>query len=390
MRKTTQYIFSIFHFCPIFFQLVATVKVYNWSDPNPDPINRVNKLKYNLTQEYNLGMIGAVLVGNMSFALYENLSDSSPWYGPTFPCDLFLMDLDGNWTDTDGNNCYDNHTSNSTTDLYPEIFIGRIDPYSINHPNRTQALIDYFDRNHLYRTNSLPRYNNSLIYIDNISYWDDYSEEWKGDMEFLYTNITLINNSYQNTNAQNYMNTIQQPYEFIWPFIHSNHTHHGFDWTLTSGTFVNYSQISNLNTKALFYNLYCCHAARFSDIDNIATHYLFSSNYTLAVFGCARSGAFVMNRYLYEPLNNGSTLGEAFRDWWFNDQYHSWGHGPDDMNQKGNCLLGDPLLRIREPTTNDGNGDDLPNQIDYLTLVIIICVIGAAVGVTLFLAFRKK
>jgi molybdate transport system permease protein len=25
MRKTTQYIFSIFHFCPIFFQLVATV-----------------------------------------------------------------------------------------------------------------------------------------------------------------------------------------------------------------------------------------------------------------------------------------------------------------------------------------------------------------------------
>lgn len=364
------------------------VSVYNWSDSSPDPFIKVNNLKNNLTQEYNLNNItGAVLVGSLPYAIYENASDPStdPYYGIRFPCDLFLMDLDGTWTDSNGNNHYDNHTSNSTTDLYPEIFIGRIDPSSINHPNQTQALIDYFHRNHLYRTNSLTRYNNSLMYIDN--YWESTSKEWKGDMEYLYTNITLINSSVETTDAQNYIDAIQQPYEFVWSFIHSNHIKHGFDWwSPPSDTYVNSTEIASLNTKALFYNLYCCYAARFNETDNLATHYLFSSNYTLAVFGCTRSGGFVMNRYLYEPLSNGKTLGESFRLWWYNNQYHSFGHGPNDMEQKGNCLLGDPLLQIREASTN-GGPDGTPN---LLHLIITLCIIFGVIAVVVIIAFKKR
>ncbi|MBD3226666.1 MAG: hypothetical protein GF329_00625 [Candidatus Lokiarchaeota archaeon] len=364
------------------------VSVYNWSDLAPDRIIRANNLKSNLTLEYNLNnIIGAVLIGQLPYAEYENLSDPYdhiPYCGYNFACDLFLMDLDGNWTDHNGDNFYDDHQPTSTGDLYPEIFIGRIDPYSINHPNQTQALIDYFNRNHLYRTGSLPRYNNSVMYIDNP--WESTSEEWKGDMEYLYDDITLINSSYEITDAQNYIDALQQNYEFIWSFIHSNHTHHGFDWTPSSGTFVNYSQIANLNTKALFYNLYCCYAAKFDAMDNLATHYLFSSNYTLAVFGCARSGGFVMNRYLYNPLSNGKTLGESFKLWWSNDQYHSHGHGPDDMNQKGNCLLGDPLLKIREPSENSGPS----GQPNFLHLLIALCIIFGIITVVVIISFKMS
>ncbi|MHA1728429.1 MAG: hypothetical protein ACTSWY_06820, partial [Promethearchaeota archaeon] len=265
------------------------VTIYNWSDPSPIMFFRAQNLKNHLNNSYNVnGTIGAVLIGNMPYVQYENAS--------TYVTDLYFMDLNGLWEENSGNNIFDNHT-NGGGDVHPEIFIGRINPYIINVPNCTKTLTDYFHRNHLYRTNKLTVYNSSLMYIDDT--WESYSNEWKGDMLYLYSNITLINNTVEETNATNYLKEIVKPYDFCHAFIHSNETQHFFEHhsNYLPSNYVTNTQINNTDNNALFYNLYCCYAANFTTMDNIASHYLFSSNFSLAIFGSTRTGGFQLNQY---------------------------------------------------------------------------------------------
>jgi hypothetical protein len=103
---------------------------------------------------------------------------------------------------------------------------------------------------------------------------------------------------------------------------------------------VNYTDILNLDTKALFYNLYACSAANFSYTNNLANQYLFSNN-TLVVVGSSKEGGMTMNSYFYTPLSQGKIFGEAMRLWYWNPL-----HGPSDTVSIGMTLLGDPLLMI--------------------------------------------
>jgi hypothetical protein len=314
------------------------VSIYSWGDI------MVLGLKNNLTLEYNSnGLVGAILIGNIPYGLYDG--NSIGYYYPSYPSDLYLMDLDGLWTDVGEDQDFDTH-ANGTGDMYPEIYIGRINPYTISTGNATDLLKQYFQRNHAYRNGGLPRFNNSLMWIDDD--WESYSHEWKSGMEYLYNNITLVNNSVENTDQTSLMNHLTSNYEFVHAFIHSDINLHYVKIPGPSYQNVYSNQIAALNTKALFYNLYCCYATKVDVSDNLATHYLFNSNYSLGVFGSSRSGGFLHNRYLYDPLNQGKSLGESFKAWWSNDIYEpAFPHGPSDLTVTGNLFLGDPTLTIR-------------------------------------------
>ncbi|TFF94937.1 MAG: hypothetical protein EU543_00080, partial [Promethearchaeota archaeon] len=127
-------------------------EIVNWSDPI------VENLKADLVSQ-NSSFKGAILVGKIPYALYFN--------GTIFPCDLYLMDLDGTWSNPDGDNVYDLH-SDGGGDIFPEIWIGRIDPEILNNlaVSHLQAYKDYFNRNHAYRTGALSRPNSALLYVD--------------------------------------------------------------------------------------------------------------------------------------------------------------------------------------------------------------------------------
>lgn len=320
-----------------------TVKIYNWTDSNIDLMQRAVSLKANITAEYiNNGLNGTVLIGDMPYVFYEDGSG-------IYICDLYFMDMDGTWDNPNGDLDFDSHIDGSG-DMYPEIFIGRINPRPVNNTHEVSLLQAYFQRNHEFHAGNTVMFNNSLMYIDDS--WEVWSQGWKGDMEFLYDNITLVNNTIETTNSTNYMKEIIKPYDFGHIFIHSDSTTHYFingslywvDGTISS------SQLKIIDTTPKFLNLYCCYASSFDVQDNLGTQYLFSSNNTLAVFGATTSGGFQMNQYLYEPLANGWTLGESFRNWWFNDILdpivHT--HGPSDPTVRGNVLLGDPCLTIRD------------------------------------------
>lgn len=319
------------------------VSIFNWTDPTPAIDMRAINLRSNLTLEYANGLIGAVLIGEMPYALFEANSI-------IYPCDLFMMDLDGQWIDSNLNTYFDQHILGAG-DLYPEIFIGRINPYNlVATDNATDLLVKYFQRNHEYRTSTTQIHNNSLMWIDDD--WEAWSHEWKADLDRIYSNVTLVNNSVYETNKPNYLLEINKTYDFAHVFLHSDSARH---YLKVGGTFkpeheIQFLEIKDLDDKVLFYNLYCCYAADFTQPDDLATHYLFSSNYTLGIYGSSRTGGFLLNQYLYEPLNASKTLGQAFQEWWSNDIYEPiLNHGPSDLNMTGNTLLGDPTLRLYRP-----------------------------------------
>ncbi|MHA2270146.1 MAG: C25 family cysteine peptidase [Promethearchaeota archaeon] len=231
-----------------------TVELVNWSN------NNVTVLRNDLINASNQvqGLKGAVLIGDLPSAIMQY-----NYYGlKKYPIDLYLTDLDGEWVDLDvADELFDFH-NNGTGDIYPEIWIGRICPESLNNSNHLSAYQNYFARNHAYRIGQLNRPHSQLVYIDDD--WSYWTSEWLGDMT-AYSNITCISVN-STTTAIDYMNRLTHTYEFVHTFVHSWSYEHLFG----PGGFaaegkVNYTNILNLNTQALFYNLYACSATNFED-----------------------------------------------------------------------------------------------------------------------------
>ena len=309
-----------------------SVEVVNWSSTNVTLL-RNDLINASLQPE---GLEGAVLIGNLPAAMMQYW-DSSWSLNRTYPCDLYLTDLDGEWIDLDlADGLFDSH-NNGTGDIYPEIWVGRICPESLNNTNHLTAYQNYFAKNHAYRTGHLTRPHSQLLYIDDD--WSAWTTAWLGDMT-AYSNITCISTNLITT-ANDYKNRLTHNYEFVHVFVHSWPYEHLFGPSGygTEGK-VTYTDVLNINTQALFYNLFACSAANFKYKNNLGTQYLFSNN-SLVVVGSSKIGGMTMNSYFYNPLSQGKVFGEAFRLWWWNPL-----HGPSDPDSVGLTLLGDPLLTI--------------------------------------------
>jgi len=314
------------------------IDIVNWTN------NNVSILKQDILNYYNTQALkGVVLIGDMPYALARNKDIYNMYY--YFPCDLYLMDLDGNWTDYNGDEIWDvdpgftnEHNSSGTADIFPEIWLGRICPESLNNLNHLQAYRDYFDRNHKYRNGTLSRPHSALLYID---------DTWSGDAaEYLsnftaYSNVTLVATD-PTTNRTDYLNRLTQNYELVHFMAHSWPWEHQLDVPASPTELVLPVDILNTNTKALFFNLYCCYACNFTTINNLGTQYLFSNN-SLTIIGCSRSGGMCLFQPFYDELKNGGIIGEGFRIWFENPEIIQYNHLPEIY---GMTILGDPLLYI--------------------------------------------
>ena len=304
--------------------------------------NNITQLKNDLINAslQHSDLKGAVLIGKLPIALYNDV------YWGTYACDLYLMDLDGDWLDTvppppfsDG--IFDYHGDGSG-DKYPEIWIGRINPECITGINYTKAYKDYFTRNHAYRIGALSRPHKALLYIDDSwsEWWDEYLSNFTAysDIDCYYQNST--------TTPSNYKNNLTQNYEFVQVLVHSDpHDHYFGVGNPPSEGYVNYIEIQSLNTQPLFYNLYACSACNLLTNDNLGSHYLFSNN-TLTVVGSTKTGGMNMYQSFYDDLKSGKNFGESFRKWFWNPTYGPYGTSYAYSLSMGMVILGDPLLII--------------------------------------------
>jgi len=281
---------------------------------------------------------GVLLVGNVPYARYEMEIEN---YTYVFPCDQFYMDLDGKWTDSDGNKIYDMHT-NETGDVEPEIWAGRLFASTVPG-SETDLLINYFNKNHRFRTGQLTLPRRGLAYID-----DDFLvpgvDEANSSLRMIYGNETTLIIDRETTNATHYKNTLNDTLGYEWLHLesHGNFKKHAFK---TSGgwTYLYSSEVRSVDPHAFFYNLLACDSTDFTcrnlTTDYIGGAYLFANTYGLLVVGCTKPGS--MGRYsdFYKPVSEGKCIGQAFKEW-----FEKYGELYPEFHY-GMTILGDPTLQ---------------------------------------------
>ncbi len=297
-----------------------STKVITAMGGTPDDVRNL------LKAEIPNGIVGALLVGDLPIAWWEESS-----YGEDYPIDFFFTDLDGAWIDTSGNGLFDLHMAGSG-DPFPEIWVGRLYASRLTYDNEARLIIDYFDRNHQYRTGTLTLPDKGLVYNEVTWYPNDHG------MGNLYSNVTVVNDE-NTTTAYDYKNRLKQQFQFIHLLAHSSCWAHTFflQNDQPGGGSVFSFEIPFLAPEGFFYFLNCCMAARYTETNNLANWYLFSKPYTQVVIASS-SLMYGINSLagLYQALGNDSTFGAAFKEW--HSLNYDW--------FMGTLFLGDPSLKV--------------------------------------------
>ena len=296
---------------------------------------------------------GAILIGNFPYAQFYH-AGSANFAAETFICDLFLMDLDGTWIDgptPDG--ILDTHFG-APGDIYPEIFIGRIDASqrTLGGLTNEQNILNLLGRIHNYRTGGISRSHKALTYIDDD--WQAYAngtyDNWPNWLQNPYPTRTDIHTPTTYTNDTDWLNRLTQDYEWTHLCVHSGSSpsQHYFGPGGSGEGTVTATQIHNTKPAFNFYNLFCCKGADWTQTDCLASTYLFSSLYSLCVVGTTKTGGMIGGSNFYSNLAQNETIGNSFKNWFqgitgYSSEYMGWFYGM--------TLFGDPTLQIHYDCT---------------------------------------
>jgi hypothetical protein len=292
---------------------------------------------------------GAVLIGPLPYAWFYHPASGQFLNPETFACDLYLMDLDGSWWDLNTDTVYDKHNASTGADIYPEIYVGRIDATTRTLGGQSNAnnILSLLGRHSSYRRGGVARTHRAITYID-----DDWSTlGWSSWLNNAYSNRTDVFTPTTWTNGTDWLNNrLIQDYEFAHLCAHSSaqkgpwpDARHYFGTKGVGEGQVTEVQIHGQQPTFNFYNLFACSGADWSTPDSLGMTYLYSSAYSLAVIGTTKTGGMLSGTSLYNSLGNNKTLGQALSDWFqgittYAGQYLEWFYGM--------TLMGDPFLTI--------------------------------------------
>ncbi len=315
-----------------------TVYSYQISGGTPETLRTFLQNLYNT---YNIE--GALFIGNLPVAWFEIANDFNQYGYAQFPIDLYYMDLNGTWLDTmnTGNGRYDGHTSN----INPEIYVGRLTPTGIG--TDTVVLKNYFRKNNAYRHDTLELQHRALFFCDDD--WIFWAPTWAAELSYLYTD-TMNYWHAETTRASIYRTKLNTPQAWVSVFAHSSPNLHQFKYN-NGGSYDYYyaSEYSTQNPPANFYNHFACSFARYTTNGYGGGQSIFNQSYGLAEVGSTKTGSMLEFGYFYQPLAQRKTLGEAFKNWF--TYITSDGVSFDELCwHYGMTLLGDPWLK---PTGHD-------------------------------------
>lgn len=310
------------------------VIIMNWSDPNPANIRSTLQHFYS-----NNTLAGVLLVGDLPAAEYEMFTE---WDYERFSTDLYYMDLDGNWTDSDDDGTFDEHVGN----IAPEIWVGRIKTSQLGE-DEVLLINDYFEKNHQYRIGSLYTARRALLYLDDD--WVNYEIMDSYSIGLLYKDTTVVTEK-TTTNETDYKNRLRQGYEWVQLRSHGSWNRHNFMTPGGDGGIVYSSEYAETNPQALFYNLFVCSAARFTQPEYLAGEVVFNTDYGLLALSSTKVGGMLLCWTFYEAIARGKTVGDAFKEWfvkWGEGKYGLSGYYAGRKWSYGMTIIGDPTLRLR-------------------------------------------
>lgn len=297
------------------------------------------------------GLDGAVLVGHITGAFYYIPNDHYWWedgYGPvTFPIDLYYMDLDGTWTDANNDGKWEDHQPGSG-DKSPEIFVGRIDPYTMRYfGTEVELLGTYMDKNHAYWTRGITLSNTALSYCDhdwassNIGMDATYGTSNVEVLRWTSSNNVVSRNDYLN-------NRLTKDYTIIFMWCHASYRSHGFH----EGGSLDLATIYNANPKPNGYNIDGCSSANWSAGNDrfLCGAYVYNESPTaLSLISTTKTGGMLGHRPFYESLGENNCHGQAFMDWIDNMiRTYRGDYGYVIGWHYGMTIVGDPMIAFKD------------------------------------------
>ena len=315
---------------------------------------------------------GVIFIGDLAVPWYE-MYEPQDWGGSyvEFPCDLYFMDIDGDWGDSDSDGKFDSHSGS----LGADIWAGRLvaSPLNYHGANEVTLLRNYFRKNHLYRHGDLRLDDKALAFIDND--WNMYG--WGYDVARAYPSTDSVIDIYE-TCRDNYVDRLRElsenRYEHVLICSHSSSTAHYMYYNSNNyQLFYNY-EIESFMMQSFSYNLFACSNSRYVEADNMGGWYTFESDYGLITVGCSKTGSMLCFDDFYTPLGQGANFGDALLEWaqinmedCAGDASRAWFYGM--------VLQGDPtvrLARFQEPigycqyVIGDFNGNEVMNIADVV------------------------
>ncbi|MCW3987884.1 MAG: C25 family cysteine peptidase [Candidatus Bathyarchaeota archaeon] len=254
------------------------------------------------------GLVGCLFVGDVPEPWYE-IYGCWDEYNEEFPIDLFYMDLNGLWTDSDGDGIYDEHSG----DTAPEIWVGRLKASNIEG-DEVSLINNYFEKNHLYRTGGRTVPQRALIYIDDD--WTYMADSVNSSLSEVYSGVTDVIVDGSTTIAEDYKSRIAEGYEWLHLQCHGWSGGHSFkigdEWT---GGTVYSSDYRLIDPPVFFYQLFVCSGARYVEPDYLAGSCIFADEYGLLAIGSTKTGSMLSFSDFYGKLAEGDCIGKAFRRW---------------------------------------------------------------------------
>lgn len=293
-----------------------------------------------LIQSYQNKLCGVFFIGNLGEAMYETDNDHDEYGYRKWPCDLYFMDLNGTWVDSDGNGVYDQHGGL----VAPEIFFGRLSAEGLSSlGNEVELIRRQLQKSHDFWWKTSYHANNTVLnYIDN-----DWTNMFpSNEIAPVFSTCNVDDFRYGNTalfSAIDYLFRIKYySYGFTHLAAHSSPTRH-----IIASDNLYASTISNVNSSNYAYNLFCCSACNWkaSSTHYLGGAYLFNNGKTLDVVGSTKTGGMLGTNYFYSqfPTNH---IGGALLHWWHS--HHGNSHIPNTIWWSyGMTLLGDPTINFR-------------------------------------------
>ena len=266
---------------------------------------------------------GAFLVGNLPAAWYEQPGFT---VREEFPCDVYLMDVDARWHDRDGNGILDAHSPISL-----DLFVSRV-------AGTGAEIARYFEKAHLYRAGQLAVWKGAYIFKDDD--WADFRRGSSFELSRIYGGVEVCEDIAESSRSAYVEKLSVTGAEYVYQWIHSYPPLLCIKGS-TGYEYIHTSDFESINLKGVFYNLFDCSAARFTE-DNLGDAYLLRTDRGLAVMGSTKVGGNYYPKVFHYALSEGARWGDAFNCW-----YNEYG-ATDDKWFMGMVILGDPMLALTE------------------------------------------
>ena len=291
---------------------------------------------------------GAILVGEFGAIEFNQPQQQGDPYWHDHLADLFYMDLDGHWEDTDANGVFETHVDQAPSrfgwpwlragDREPEIWVSRLRAGTLaGVGTEVDLLRAYFSRSHAYRT-GVGTEEEPRIFLVGAGI-DLPNSDWGARPEALYEpdQIDAVICTDSSSRALRTFLSSGEPYElavvnvFSGPRIHHFDVHEGagydpywdrwpegrravtaFSDVMHPPFDISWSDVVAWQPKVRFYQLLSSETGRHDQQNYLAGAYVFTGDGLAAIAGTQHSGA-MGTPQLYGDLAAGYTIGEAWR-----------------------------------------------------------------------------